>query len=370
MSHRDSQFEDRPKLAPDTVVHDTYTVIELLGSGRFADAYLVRHRYMGMQVMKLLVDGLTDADRAEGLVEAFLLSRISHPGIVRVFDANRIDDAFGGHPYITMEYVSGGTLEQNLREASSGLELDAALEFGRQIAAALGHAHNLKPAVIHRDIKPGNILLDATQAGDFAIRIGDFGLACHVERFTQMAQAGGTLLYMSPESIRGYEIPASDVFSAGLVLYEMLTGTLPYSRRALKTSSESDLKRSLKQLHDKGLRPPSYFDPKIPADVDSVVMRALHVNDLFRFDSGTSFERAIAACQHTHEMGFAKNPDSETDREIRDIFKCVTAPEAIEQGIKRLESLLRRSPNLAGQYRPHLIQLQKQSQRFHREQAQ
>lgn len=368
MSHKAYQLPDRPRFAPGTVVRDTYTVVELLGSGRFADAYLVRHRYMGMQAMKLLVDGLSDADRAKGLEEAFLLSKISHPGIVRVFDANRVDTALGGHPYITMEYVSGGTLEEFLRAAPDGLTLEVALEFGRQIAAALGHAHDLDSGVIHRDVKPGNILLDPLEGGDFAIRIGDFGLSCRVERFTQVAEAGGTLLYMSPESIRGYEIAASDVFSTGLVFYEMLTGTLPYPRRVLsEASTPFQLKRSLQALHDEGLPPPSYFNSKIPVDVDSVVMRALHVNDVFRFTSGTSLAHAIAACQHVQRCGFAARGDPEIDAELETIFKSVSDPESIEHGIERLELLLDRRSDLARGYYPHLKQLRIQWHRYQRE---
>ena len=371
MSLDNSQSADRPILAPGTVVRDTYTVIELLGSGRFADAYLVRHRYMGMQVMKLLVDGLSDADRAQGLEEAFLLSKISHPGIVRVFDANRIDAALGGLPYITMEYVSGGTLEGLLHGASDGLVLKVALEFGRQIAAALGHAHNLAGGVIHRDVKPANILLDPLEGGDFAIRIGDFGLACHVERFTHVAEAGGTLLYMSPESIRGYETAASDVFSTGLVLYEMLTGTLPYPRRLLSgTSSSVELKRSLQALHDEGLPPPSYFGSRIPADVDSVVMRALHVNDIFRFKSGTTLAHAISACQHVQRSGFAAGRDPDLDADIAAIFKCVSDPTSIERGIERLELLLDQHSGLARGFLPHLKQQRVQWHRYQRERMQ
>lgn len=370
VSDHDSQLADRPRLAPGTVVRDTYTVVELLGSGRFADAYLVRHRYMGMQVMKLLVDGLSDADRAEGLEEAFLLSKISHPGIVRVFDANRIDAALGGHPYITMEYVSGGTLEEFLQEAPNGLALEVALEFGRQIATALGHAHDLEGGVLHRDMKPGNILLDPLDGGDFAIRISDFGLACRVERFTQVAEAGGTLLYMSPESIRGYEIAASDVFSAGLILYEMLTGALPYPRRVVsEAKSTFELKRSLQTLHDEGLRPPSYFDKTIPVDVDSVVMRALHLNDLFRFKSGTSLAHAIEACQHMQRSGFSVGRAPDLDTEIETIFKSVCDPETIEDGIERLELLLDRRSDLARGYLPHLKQLRIQWHRYRREQT-
>ena len=213
---------ERSDLQPGTELRQTYTVVELLGRGRFADAYLVRHRFMGMQVMKLLVDGERDEDRAEGLGEAFLLSKITHPGIVRVFDANRLEDEHGGHPYITMEHVSGGNLAELLAEHRAGLALDQALEFGRQIASSLGHAHDLPGGLVHRDVKPANILFEQVGGGDLAMRVADFGLATRVNRFTKVAASGGTLLYMSPESIAGYETPASDVFSAGLVLYDLM----------------------------------------------------------------------------------------------------------------------------------------------------
>jgi len=363
-----SQYAGRSRLVAGTLLRDTYTVVEHLGSGRFADAYLVRHRYMGMQVMKLLVDGLTDVDRTESLSEAFLLSKISHPGIVRVFDANRIEQEQGGHPYITMEYVSGGTLEHLLWEAPNGLELPVALELGRQISAALGHAHDLEQLVIHRDIKPANLLLEHIGNDDLAIRIGDFGLACRVDRFTQVAEAGGTLVYMSPESIHGYETTASDVFSTGLVLYEMLTGTLPYPRRTLSgASSVHELKQALRSLHEGELQPPSHFDLQIPADVDSVVMRALHVNDRFRFNSATSLAHTIEACQHRQLAEARGGWGSGVEMELRMIFQNVCKPETFERGIDELESLMNRSPDVAYAYRPHFKQLRTEWNRFQNE---
>ena len=365
-----SQSQDRNRLAPGTVVRDTYTVVKLLGSGKFADAYLVRHRYMGMQVMKLLVDQLSDADRAESLGEAFLLSKISHPGIVRVFDANQVEEAVGGHPYITMEYVDGGTLAALLQDASDGLVLDTALDFGRQIAAALGHAHDLERSVIHRDIKPANILLEILEQGDCAIRIGDYGLACRVDRFTQVAEAGGTLLYMSPESVRGYETAASDVFSAGLVLYEMLTGTLPYPQRiVLDASSPAEVKRALQAHHEKGIPPPSNFDARIPADVDSVVIRALHPDDSFRFGSGTALAHAIAACQHVQRTDLSGKVDLGVASKIVMAFQACSHPGTIEDGISRLELLLDRRPDITRAYAPHLNQLRIQWHRYNREKA-
>ncbi len=360
--------EDRSHLAQGTNLRDTYTVAKLLGRGRFADAYLVRHRYMGMQVMKLLVDGESDADRAEGLGEAFLLSKITHPGIVRVFDANRLEPAHGGHPYITMEHVSGGTLAELLADHPDGLVLVAALEFGRQIAAALGHAHDLPGGLIHRDVKPANILLESLKPSGFAIRVADFGLAIRVNRFTKVAASGGTLVYMSPESISGYETAASDVFSAGLVLYEMLTGTLPYPKRALADAKGTgEIKRILQALHQSDLAPPSSFDADIPPDVDAVTLRALHPDDVFRFPTGTALAHSIAACQHAVRARDSAKLGASEEAELREIFHLCNRADTAEEAIRRLDVLTARSPNIGRAYTPQLHQMRIQWHRYKRE---
>ena len=368
MTSNPSLPADRSHLAQGTYLRDTYTVSRLLGRGRFADAYLVRHRYMGMQVMKLLVDGESEADRAEGLGEAFLLSKITHPGIVRVFDANRLEPAHGGHPYITMEHVSGGTLAEFLTDHPDGLILDAALEFGRQIAAALGHAHDLPGGLIHRDIKPANILLEPLKPSGHAIRVADFGLAIRVNRLTKVAASGGTLVYMSPESISGYETAASDVFSAGLVLYEMLTGTLPYPKRALADAKGTgEIKQILQALHHSDLAPPSSFDADIPPDVDAVTLRALHPDDVFRFPTGTALAHSITACQHAARAGSLAKRDASEKSELRDIFrKCICADTA-EEAIRRLDLLTARSPEMGRAYTPQLHQMRIQWHRYRRE---
>ena len=355
----------RPRLAPGTVVRDTYTVVELLGSGRFADAYLVRHRFMGMQVMKLLVDGLDDADRMEGLDEAFVLSRISHTGVIRVFDANHIDEDLGHHPYITMEYASGGTLGELLEESDGGLVLDAALDLGWQMARALGHAHQLEGGLVHRDVKPGNILLETSSKDELEIRIGDFGLAARVDHLLKVVGAGGTILYMSPESLRGYETPASDVFSAGLVFYEMLAGTLPYPKHALSdVHGAPNIQRRLAELQASQLPPPSYFDRAIPPDVDSVVSRALHLDANFRFQDGTEMAHAIAACRHVQRDPRSKECLRQHGATLGEVFIAASAPETLSEAVVRLDHLLDEHSELVRPYLPHLRQLRVQAHRF------
>lgn len=359
---------ERSNLPSGTELRQTYSLVELLGRGRFADAYLVRHRFMGMQVMKLLVDGESDEDRAEGLGEAFLLSKISHPGIVRVFDANRLEAEHGGHPYITMEHVAGGNLEELLAEHEEGLILDKALEFGRQIAAALGHAHDLPGGLVHRDVKPANILFERLDGGDLAVRIADFGLATRVNRFTKIAASGGTLLYMSPESIVGYETSASDVFSVGLVLYELLTGRLPYPRRAFAGAKNvGDHKRILQELHKSDLAPPSSFDPEITPDVDAVTLRALHPDEAFRFATGTALAHALNACQHALRTRESSTFSDAEHKELRELFRQAHRPDTAEQAIRRLDLLTARSLEVGRAYTPQLHQLRIQWHRYQRE---
>lgn len=365
-----SPLAQRTGLEPGTVLRNTYTVVKMLGRGRFADAYLVRHRYMGMQVMKLLVDGESDADRAEGLGEAFLLSKITHPGIVRVYDANRLDSTFGHHPYITMEHVSGGTIAELLASAPGGLSLSAGLEIARQVAAALGHAHDLPGGLIHRDVKPSNILVESFEANAPVIRVADFGLATRINRFTKVASSGGTLLYMSPESIHGYETAASDVFSAGLLLYELLTGTLPYPKRALADATGvAELKKTLQVLHAGDLAPPSAFNPVVPPDVDAMTLRALHHDEHFRFPTGTAFARALAACQHALLARESLKIPTTSEAALREIFRRVNFVDGAQAAIRDLDVLTASDQSIGRAYTPHLHQLQIQWNRFKRESA-
>ena len=361
MTDAADQPVERPRLESGTVLRDTYTVECHLGSGRFADAYLVRHRFMGMQVLKLLVDGLEDTDRVEGLHEAFLLSRISHPGVIRVFDANRIEESLGHHPYITMEYASGGTLQELLAGSSSGLRLEVSLDFAEQIARGLGHAHALGDGIVHRDVKPGNILLEEITGGECVLRLGDFGLAATVDKVLQSVGSGGTILYMSPESLRGFETPASDVYSAGLVLYEMLTGTLPFPKRALDGATRmSEIRERLGELHREELPAPSYFDSNITEDVDSVVMRSLHVDLDDRFPDGIGFAQAIAACRHVQRAPDGAELRTRHAEALREAFAAASRPGGIPAAADRLDQLLDEHPELVRVYLPHLRQMRLQ----------
>jgi serine/threonine protein kinase len=348
-------------LEPGTVIRETYSVVKFIGAGRFADVYLVRHRFMGMQAMKILVDGLDEADRLEGLREAFLLSRMSHPGLVRVFDANRIDSSLGHHPYITMEHVGLGNLASLIANAEAGLKIDVALEFAEQIAAGLAHAHAMEGDLVHRDLKPANILVDLAGPDRWILRISDFGLAVPVDRLLRVAEAGGTLMYMSPESLRGFETQASDVYSAGLVIFELLTGMLPYPKQEFAGVRErAEIERRLAAMHDAEYPAPSAFDNRITPDVDSVVARALDRDLEVRFRSGVELAEAIAACRHARASPMSTLVWREFAEPLREIFALAGRSEGLQQAADRLVEMGRTHPVISRVFAMHVRQMRSQ----------
>jgi len=299
MTHAGAQPDpdlNRIDLPYGTVIRDTYTVDCHLGRGQFADVYLVRHRYMGMQAMKVFKNTEKKKDDyTAGFNEAFLLSRITHPGIVRVFDANRMSETRGKNVYLTMEYVEGSTLTELLDDEY--LTVAEALDLAIQTTDAVAFAHQQDPPIVHRDIKPQNILLEEGE-GSRCVRVADFGLAKRVNRITETVAAGGTLLYMSPESLVGYETPASDVYSLGLVVHQMLCDCLPYRLGELpKDAKASEITKMLDKWQREPFRPPSYFKSEISPDIDAVVLRALAHDPKDRFADAGEMRDALTLCQ-------------------------------------------------------------------------
>ena len=209
-----------------------YEIVSILGHGGMGVVYLARDRRLQRQVaLKFLHPGVTDRSdtRRRVLHEARAASGLSHPNICHVYDVGEHDEG----SWIAMEYIDGQPLRALIPQG--GLRVDETLRLVRPIAAALAHAHDR--GVLHRDLKSANIVV----GGDGRPRVLDFGIACRLpetvaQEVTQSATAlpqsplTGTLAYMSPESIRGAAAnQRSDLWSLGVLLYEMLTGDLPFS---------------------------------------------------------------------------------------------------------------------------------------------
>ena len=232
-----------------------YRILEPLGSGGFGTVYLAEDTWIDKRVA-LKIPHRQNLDFGELLREPRLLASLNHPNIVTVITAEKQDNVF----FIVMEYVPGETLE-NLIAGKGALEIATVLDYTCQIANAVEHAH--KQGVIHRDLRPANVFV--TDKG--LLKVGDFGTS----RFLEIAAHGTTVIgsppYMAPEQFEGRAVFASDLYSLGVTMYQMLTGELPY-----ETPAPQDLDRLRR---GELVRPPRSRNSQIPLSVSEIVMRAL-----------------------------------------------------------------------------------------------
>jgi eukaryotic-like serine/threonine-protein kinase len=259
-----------------TVVDNRYTLVELLGSGGMAEVYLARDKILDRDVALKFLDARYAED--EEFVERFRrearsAASLSHPNIVSIYDQGRSED---GAYYMAMEYVPQGTLKERVRR-DGALGPTAAVGVALQMADALQAAH--ERGVIYRDIKPQNVLV--THRGD--IKITDFGIAraAVASALTSTDHVLGTAGYMSPEQAKGEPVgPESDLYSLGVVLYEMLTGNLPYD-------TGSALAQAVKHVNE--LPPsPKEVNPKVPEALDTLTMQLLAKNPEDRYPSAAA----------------------------------------------------------------------------------
>ncbi|MBI4263270.1 MAG: serine/threonine protein kinase [Acidobacteria bacterium] len=232
-----------------------YRVLSSLGSGGFGSVYLAEDTWIDKKVA-LKVPHKQDLDFSELLKEPRLLASMSHPNIVTLLTAEKQDDVF----FIVMEYVTGETLER-LVMREGALDLARALDFTCQICNAVDHAH--RAGILHRDLRPGNMLV--SESG--LLKVTDFGTS----RFLEIAAHGTTVIgsppYMAPEQFHGKAVFASDVYSVGVTMYQMLTGTLPYD-----TPAPADLERLMR---GELVTVPRVRNSRIPKAISDIVMRAL-----------------------------------------------------------------------------------------------
>ena len=259
------------RYSPGTRLGGRYDVIRPLGWGGMAEVYLTVDRQLGRQVaVKVIRERYAEDERfvARFRREARAAAALSHPNVVAVHDVGVHD----GSPFIVMEYVPGRTLAEILRDNGS-LPPGRVAEIGEAVARALGAAH--AAGIVHRDVKPGNVMVTA----DGRVKVLDFGIA-RALRWTPLTDTPavqGTAEYMAPEYVRGGGAdPRSDLYSLGVVLYELLTGRPPFT-------GDSPLQVAYKHLEE-APPPPDAVRPGLPAGLTAVVMRCLakHPGDRYR----------------------------------------------------------------------------------------
>jgi serine/threonine protein kinase len=222
-----------PILSPSQIIRDTYEVERFLGEGAFAEVYRVKHRYLGRQALKIFkIPGMTSAEIDQALGEALLLSQIGHKNIVRVFEANVFETPSGDFGYFTMEFIAGGSLEKFWQGFGAQMMPTAtAVDLIKQVCCGISVGHAESPPIIHRDIKPQNILVGYDGDG-LRAKVSDFGLAKRANPLTMLASARGTINFKAPEVFRDpmRDSCAGDVWAIGCTLYLLLTDHLPFPR--------------------------------------------------------------------------------------------------------------------------------------------
>jgi eukaryotic-like serine/threonine-protein kinase len=339
-----------------TVVDNRYEIRHRLGSGGMADVYLAHDRQLGRDVaLKILHRRFArDGQFVERFKrEAQAAGGLQHPNVVGVYDRGEHDGTY----YIAMEYLPGRALRQVLNEEAP-LDQERAIDFGLQILHAAGFAH--RNGIVHRDFKPHNVICGP----DGALKVTDFGIArAGASEMTETGSIMGTAQYLSPEQAQGQPVDfSSDIYSIGVMLYEMVTGVVPFggdTAVAIALRHVSDPPTPIRQLQ-----------PNVHPALEAAVMRALEKDPAQRYGSAEEFASALEMAleairsgdpgQDTAAWGAIMAPPAHDDGEPRRLWPWVTLVLLLLLGAVALAFALTRDdkvevPNLVGKPAPQAV---------------
>ena len=263
-----------------TLFDGRYKIIRKLGSGGMANVYLAEDQELGRRVaIKILNERHANDDQ---FVERFRreaknAAGLSHPNIVAIYDRGEAEGTY----YIAMEYLDGRSLKE-LIVARGPAPVHVAIDYARKILDALRFSH--RNGIVHRDIKPHNVIVDA----EGRVKVTDFGIArAGTSQMTEVGSIIGTAQYLSPEQAKGAPVDqTSDLYSVGIVLYELLTGKVPFT-------GDSPVEIAMKHISAIP-EPPSSLRPDIPEDLDLIVLRALGKTPEERYPSAEEMDKDLA----------------------------------------------------------------------------
>lgn len=274
-----------------TILEGRYRIDRELGQGGIGVVYLAFDQRLHNKpvVVKVLLE---KTQTHEWLVQKFLqekeaLARVDHPGVVGILDDGELPN---GQPYIVMQYVDGVSLREAIKSEDEGIDLHRAASILKQAGSALSAVHEKK--IYHRDLKPENIMLQRLTRGEEQVKILDFGIAKVRESLIAPstvtgAMSAGTIVYMSPEQLRGDKVTAaSDIYSLGLIAYEMITGRRPFKPDTV--AQLSDMQRAGVRVNPIDLR------PRLPEAAQSVILKALAFDPLARYQNAAEFGNEFA----------------------------------------------------------------------------
>lgn len=339
-------------LENDEIIRDgNYRIERLIGAGAFAEVYRVEHQVFGRQALKIFKTPGTDKEVKVMLDEAILLTKFRHTNIIRVYEAGIHKTNSGIHGFFTMEFFESNLAAYRLLHKEHFVPVPVTVDILRQLCLGLSLTHASRPPLIHRDIKPPNILIEE-QAGMPRVCISDFGLAKHANPLTLKASVRGSLAFRAPECHSDPQAAscAADIYSLGAIIYLMLTDRFPYSGADLDEIKPPYFKRQLS--------PASRINAGVNERLDAILARALAVDPTKRYPNASAMLNDLEAYR-------ANNEKSETtfdpEREAREMYEQVlelSRSNLLNEAADLLEKAMNYFPPYREKYQGYLAALQ------------